>query len=137
MELSKVKKLTARTFDVGLSRIKIVDEEKAKDVLTREDVKRMVKTGVIVIKKKRGTSRARARVLDKKRKAGKRRGPGNRKGKKTARKPKKESWIEKVRSLRKVLKQTRPEDYRKLYRMVKGGYFRNKKHLLNYIRGVK
>ncbi len=137
MELGKVKELAARTYDVGISRIRIVDPDKAKDAITREDIRRLVKTGAIVILQKKGTSRARARILEQKRKKGRRRGPGSRKGKKTARKPKKEAWMEKVRALRKVLKQIRPENYRKLYRMIKGGYFKSKKHLLSYIRGVK
>ncbi len=137
MELGKVKELAARTYDVGISRIRIVDPDKAKDAITREDIRRLVKTGAIVILQKRGTSRARARILEQKRKKGRRRGPGSRKGKKTARKPKKEAWMEKVRALRRVLKQIRPENYRKLYRMIKGGYFKSKKHLLSYIRGVK
>ncbi len=137
MELKKVKELTARTYGVGVSRVKINDPEQAKDVITREDVRNLVKKGVIVITKKRGTSRSRARVLEAKRKKGKRRGPGSRKGKKTARKPKKEAWMERVRALRKALKQAKPDNYRKIYRMIKGGYFRSKKHLLNYIRGVK
>ncbi len=137
MELGKVKQLAARTYGVGVSRVKIMDPEQAKDVITREDVRNLVKKGVIVITKKKGTSRGRARILEKKRKKGRRRGPGSRKGKRTARKPKKEQWMERVRALRKVLKEIRPENYRKLYRMVKGGYFKSKKHLLNYIRGVK
>ncbi len=137
MELAKVKELTARTFDVGVSRVRIVDQEKAKEALTRDDIRRLVKTGAIVIKPKRGTSRARARILEKKKKAGKRKGPGSRKGKKTARMPKKEKWMRQVRALRRLLREIRPENYRKLYRMIKGGYFKSKKHLLNYIRGVR
>ncbi len=137
MELGKVKQLAARTYGVGVSRIKIVDPEQAKDVITREDVRNLVKKGIIVITKKKGTSRGRARKLAEKKKKGRRRGPGSRKGKKTARASKKETWMTRVRALRKLLREIKPENYRKLYRMIKGGYFKNKKHLLNYIRGVK
>ncbi len=137
MELKKVKELAARTFNVGIHRVKIKDSEKAKEAITREDIKRLVKTGAIEIKPKRGSSRGRARTLAKKKKLGRRRGPGSRKGKKTARKPAKKAWMEKVRALRKTLKELRPENYRELYKKVKGGFFRSKRHLLSYIRGVK
>ncbi len=137
MELSKVKQLTARTYAVGVERVKILDEEKAKEVLTRDDVRKLVKSKAIIIKPKRGTSRGRARLLEKEKRSGRRRGSGSRKGKKTARTPKKATWIKKVRALRRTLKKVKPENYRNLYRRIKGGYFKSKKHLLNYIRGVK
>ncbi len=137
MELGKVKRLVARTFKVGMNRIRIMDSEKAKEAITREDIKRLVRTGKIKILPKVGTSRGRTRALLKKKKAGKRKGPGSRKGKKTARKPSKKEWMEKVRGLRRALKEIRPENYRELYKKVKGGFFKSKRHLISHIRGVK
>jgi large subunit ribosomal protein L19e len=54
--------------------------------------------------------------------------------------PKKANWIKTVRPLRARLRELRKEgvidqrEYRKLYRMVKGGSFRSKAHLNLYLK---
>ncbi|MEM0372594.1 MAG: 50S ribosomal protein L19e [archaeon] len=49
----------------------------------------------------------------------------------------KKEWMKKVRSLRDELNSLQPkitkESYRKLYLMIKGGYFRDKSHLKLYM----
>jgi large subunit ribosomal protein L19e len=66
---------------------------------------------------------------------GRRRGHGSRKGAGGARTPKKESWMNRVRALRKELVTLRaggtidPSQYRLYYRRVKGGVYNSRNHL--------
>ncbi len=142
MKLDKKRRLAANMLDVGVNRIWI-DPQMAEDVaaaLTRADIKRLVKEGSIVVKQKTGTSRGRTRVRKLKRKEGRRRGHGSRRGGKEARSPKKLKWIQTIRPIRKRLKELKKEgtiragDYRRLYKMAKGGSFRNKAHLETYLK---
>jgi len=78
-------------------------------------------------------------LLEKK-KLKRKRGQGKRKGTPQARQ-KRNTYNERVRGLRKRLRELRKEDklndkvYSKLYLMIKGNYFRGKKHLEEYISG--
>ena len=138
MELNQVKKLTSKVLGIGVSRIRIKDREKAGQAMTRDDVRSLVKQGKIIIKPKFGVSKVRARKTKIQKKKGLRKGSGTRKGGKKARTPRKELWMRRVRGLRRKLKLLKPElktgAYRKLYNMIKGGYFRDKGHLTLYIK---
>jgi large subunit ribosomal protein L19e len=138
MELNQIKKLAAKVFGVGIDRVKIIDKEKADQAMTREDVRSLVKQGKIEIKQKKGVSRVRARKIAIQKKKGRKKGSGKRKGGTKARTPKKKDWMKKVRALRKKLREIKPTmetgSYRRLYNMVKGGYFRNKSHLMLYVK---
>ena len=142
MDLKSQKSLAARTLKVGKGRIWI-DPTRIDDVsmsIRREDIRRLVHDGFIKVKPKKGISRARARILHQRKKSGKRRGHGSRKGKKTARMPKKEAWMKKIRPIRKYLKRQRDrriidtKTYRVLYRKAKGGFFKSVSHLEHYIK---
>lgn len=67
----------------------------------------------------------------KKKKMGRRRGPGGRAGPRGSRAPRKETWMGKIRAQRKELFKLRskhaiaPEAYRSLYMMAKSGSFRS------------
>ena len=73
-------------------------------------------------------------------KKGRRRGPGSRKGAKGARQGEKTEWLKKVRAQRRLIRILRDKGvieksvYRKVYRLIKGGMFRSKKHLLVYLK---
>jgi len=73
-------------------------------------------------------------------KKGRRKGPGSRKGKSRARNPRKKEWAKRIKTLRSVIRELRDaerirkSDYRKLYLKAKGGMFKNRKHILLYIR---
>ncbi len=134
MDLNKLKALAAKTLKVGQSRIKIIDAEKAGEAITREDVRSLYKEGAIKVAPLRGASRGRARVLEAKKKAGRKVGAGKRKGTKKAREGKKKKWMVQVRAQRRRLKAKKPSNYRKLYKMIKGGYFKSLKHLESFIR---
>jgi large subunit ribosomal protein L19e len=146
VKLKAQKKLAARILGVGIGRVRI-NPARASDIaaaISREDIKRLIQDGAIGVRPKRGVSRARARKRAEKRKKGRRRGVGSRKGAAKARLPKKEAWIRTTRPLRAMLRELRSKrvidarEYRRLYRMVKGGTFRGKAHLKTYLkeRGV-
>jgi len=134
MDLNKLRALAAKTLRVGQTRIRIVDGEKASEAITREDVRSLYKEGAIKVIPVKGTSRGRARILKIKKKAGRKTGPGKRKGTRKARENKKGKWMVQVRSQRKRLKEKKPSNYRTLYKMVKGGYFKSLKHLESFMK---
>ena len=140
MNVSSQKKIAAKVMKVGLSRVRIQSEKEVEEALTRGDIRRLIKKGLIKKVEKKGPARSRLKYRQSQKKKGRRKGQGKRSGKAYALKPEKRYWIEKVRPLRKLLAELRDSgklkrnDYRKLYLMVKGGAFRNKKHLLNYLR---
>ncbi len=142
MKLNTKKKLAARILKAGVNRVWI-DPARAEDVstaITREDIKRLIGQGAIRAKQESGTSRGRYRARAAKRKMGRRGGAGSRKGAKHARLSKKDNWIKTVRPLRARLRQLRkegtigPRDYRRLYRMVKGGAFKSRAHLESHLK---
>ena len=141
MDLTLQKRLAAKILGVGVSRIWIDPEqyERVADAITTEDVKRLIKDGVIREKPESTPSRGRWRIKHEKRKRGRRRGHGKRKGKKTARTPKKEVWMNKVRAMRRFLRYLRDKEiierreYRRLYRLVKGGYFKSLAQLRSHV----
>ncbi len=137
MELNQVKRMAADVFGVGVNKIRIKDNEKAVQAMTKDDVRSLIKQGAITKVPARGVSRFRAKKLAKQKKKGLRRGSGTRRGTLKSRAGKKKEWVRKIRALRRELKANRdkmdPLLYRKLYDMSKGGYFRSKAHLRTYI----
>ncbi|MEM0016982.1 MAG: 50S ribosomal protein L19e [Candidatus Korarchaeum sp.] len=115
MDLEYQRRLAARVAGVGLSRVRINPEkvEAVSEAVTRDDIKRLIRSGAIEILQKRGVSRVRGRR--------KRRGPGSRKGGKYSRLPRKERWVRRIRALRRELRKMRDEGmidaktYRELY----------------------
>lgn len=141
MNLRSQKRMASDVLDVGKNRVWI-DPDRAsevEDAITKQDIRNLIESGVIQKKPEEGTSRGRARERDEQRKKGRQKGHGSRKGSKGGRKSEKDEWKEKIRALRKELKRMRDEDelesseYRDLYNMAKGGFFRNKKHMQIYI----
>ncbi len=142
MDLSIQKRLAAEVLGVGESRIWI-DPTRIEDVegaVTKEEIRRLIKEGVIRVKPAKGNSRARWRERHEKRKKGRRRGPGKRKGAKTARLSKKEAWMNTIRKIRRYLRYLRDHGmidrrtYRRLYMLAKGGTFRSLSSLKTYMK---
>ncbi len=140
MNLTTQKRLAGEILKAGVSRV-IFRKDKLKEIseaITREDIRSLIKKGYIKVKPKQGVSRARAKKIHEQRKKGRRRGPGHRKGGKYSRYPKKRRWINKIRIQRRFLKLLKEKNiidtkqYRKLYRLAKGGFFRSKRHLKLY-----
>jgi large subunit ribosomal protein L19e len=140
MNSSTQKKLAAKVMKVGISRVRILDQKSVEEAITRNDIKRLISHGAITVVNKRGASKKYSGYRLSQKKKGRRSGKGSCKGRKFSRKDSKTHWMDKVRSLRRLLRQLRNEgklkvnDYRKLYYMVKGGAFRNKNHLLYYLK---
>lgn len=131
--VSLQKKLAAKILKVGVSRVWL-DPEKTEDIrkaITRADIKNLIKKGVI---------KALPEKLKKpKEKRKKRKGPGSRKGSKYAKVSRKRRWISTVRPLRRMLKELKAngeidvQTYKRMYRWVKGGMFRSRRHLRVYL----
>jgi large subunit ribosomal protein L19e len=141
MKLTIQKRLAASVLKCSKKKI-VFDTERMdelKESITKADIKKLITDYAIAKKKENGPSRVRARELKKKKVRGQRKGQGSRKGKTNARDNKKRIWINHVRKQREFLKSLRDKekintkDYRMLYRRVKGGFFRNLKHLKMYI----
>jgi len=130
-DLSIQKRLAAEVLGVGVSRIRI-NPEREEDVeaaLRREDIRRLIKDGAIIVLPERRNSRGRWKIRHEKRKKGHRRGHGKRKGAKDARADRKRMWIYTIRKIRRYLRWLRDHEvidrktYRRLYMLAKGGTF--------------
>ena len=113
--------------------------EEIKESITKADIRGLIKDKAITIKQKKGVSRARANKIKTQKSKGRRKGAGRLKGKKTSRTPKKETWMNKIRIQRALLKELKEKKkittaiFSELYRKAKGGFFRSKRHLKLYI----
>src|SRR3989344_9490039 len=128
-------------FKVGYKRIKFDSEKlsEIKEAITKKDIKGLVNKNIIKILAKRGISRARARKILLQKRKGRRKGIGSRKGTANARLNSKRDWINKIRVLRRFIKNLKDKslinnkDYKELYLKAKGGFFRSERHLKTYI----
>ncbi len=140
MNTKSQKQMAAKIMKCGVSRVRIKQAKEIEEALTRNDIRDLIKKDLITKKQKKGTSRAAAKKTLKQKSKGRRRGRGSRKGKKHAGNPKKGAWINSVRPLRKLLRELRDygqignQTYRKMYLRIGGGFFRNKKHLLLFLK---
>jgi len=141
MDLKVQKRLAAQVAGCGTKRIVFrVDRLKdIKEAITRADIYSLIKQDAIHVLPIRGVSRGRAKAATIQRSKGRRKGPGSRKGKPTARLSRKTRWIQKIRLQRRILSKLKDaqtistHDYRILYRKSKGGVFRSLHHMMLYI----
>lgn len=141
MNVNAQRRMAAEILDCGENRVYFdpyfVDEIKM--AITREDIRNLIKEGIIRKKYKKGISNYRKKKQHEKKKKGRSRGLGSRKGTKKARSPPKQAWIQTIRPIREQLKKMRDRKqitrstYRDLYKKSKGGFFSNTKHLKRYI----
>jgi len=144
VKLESVRKIAARILNCGESKVWMDPEQssKAGEAITKEDVKELIRTGVIKKKRAQFQSRGRARILKAQKRKGRKKGHGKRKGTARARSNKKESWMKRVRSLRRKLAELKKEgsikegEYKKFYKLIKGNYFRGRKHLEEAVKGT-
>jgi large subunit ribosomal protein L19e len=142
LNLRSKRRLAADVLGVGEDRIWFDPEAQdfIQDAITRSTIRGLVGLGAIKVAPEKGVSRGRFRTRLHK---GKIRHQGSLKGSKTARNPKKEAWVRKVRALRWRLSVARDrnevtkESYKKLYRQIKGGQVRDVKRLLEMIKESK
>lgn len=143
------KKLAASVRSISTKRVRLdldrlealgLTIENLKEAITKRDIKNYIGNGVIKILPAYGTSKSRIRKNLIQRRKGKQRGFGRRKGKMTARNPRKAEWIRDIRKQRAFIKLLRVKSiiendvYKNLYMKVKGGFFRNKNHIKIYIK---
>ena len=142
VSVKSVKRMAADILKCGETKVWI-DPERISEVtgaMTRSDVKKLIKKGVIKKIKEEKERHPEAKKKQLQKKKGRRKGPGSRKGAKGARQGEKDEWLKRVRAQRRLLRILRDKGkidrktYRKLYRMVKGGAFKSKKHLLTYMK---
>ena len=142
MKLDLQKRLAAKVAKVGVGRTSLDPARTAdiKEAITKADIRSLIKQGVIKILPARSPSRVRAKARHEKRKKGQARGHGRRKGTAGARIGKKRVWINKIRSQRRLLKglliaeKISKTNYRMLYMKAKSGAFRNRTHLMFYVK---
>ncbi|RLF46251.1 MAG: 50S ribosomal protein L19e [Thermoplasmata archaeon] len=137
MDLRNQRRLAAELLKCGENRVWMDPEqlEEIEKAVTRRDIQNLIKQGIIKARKIRGNSRGRIRKRMLQKKKGRRKGHGSRKGKATARLPKKRAWIKTIRPIRAYLRELRDKGlidrktYRLYYRRAKGGQFRSKAHV--------
>ena len=138
MDLTVQKKIAASVLNCGVNRV-VFDEASAsriKEAITKQDMRSLVKAGVVRAAQKKGVSRVRANKRITQRRKGKQQGAGTRKGRATARLPSKDRWMAKVRAQRTLLKELREKQtitqaqYKELYGKVKGDFFRSRRHIM-------
>lgn len=142
MNLRNQRRIAAELLKCGVNRVWIDPNraEDASDAITRSDVRTLIDSGAIAARQKKGVSRGRAKYNIEQRRKGRQSGHGSRRGRKGARKPKKERWIQTIRPIRKRLKELRDEGridsstYRRYYLQAKGGVFKSRPHLESHMR---
>ncbi|HDN73692.1 50S ribosomal protein L19e [Archaeoglobales archaeon] len=141
MNLNLQRRLAANLLKCGKNRVwfDLSSLDEISTAATKEDIRELIEKGLIKRKPLVGSSKARIRKKRMQKRKGRRRGHGSRKGKRTARMPRKRLWILKIRAIRRRLKHLRDtgkidrRTYRILYRKAKGGEFRSVAHLNSYI----
>ena len=133
MNLSKKKKLAARTFGVGKERIKFVDSRKSeiKEAITKQDVRDLMNSGAIIIKDIKGR---------RKKITGGKRGQGKVRKNINKRKTEYVKLSRKLRGYVGVLKREGKisnDEFKEIRKNVKNKLFRSKAHLKLHIQSLK
>jgi large subunit ribosomal protein L19e len=141
MKLKIQKRLAASVMGCSKKRIRFDNErlDDIKESITKADIKSLIKDKAIYEVPEQGVSRFRARKIMVQKRKGNQRGVGSRKGKKTARLPGKEDWMNRIRAQRDLLKRLRLNEvitkdiYKELYKKSQSGFFRSTRHIKLYI----
>jgi len=136
------KRLAAAVMKSSVHRVIFNENElpKIREAITKFDIKRLVKQGIITERPTQNTSKYHSRLLQKQKAKGRHRGFGSRKGRANARFNEKDAWISRIRVQRKLLfalkdkKFIDKKQFRDLYLKAKGGFFRSVNHVKLYAR---
>ena len=130
------KVLKISPYRVRFEESALADIQKA---ITRSDIRGLIAIGKIYVSGENEQSHFHARERALQRRKGRRKGRGSKKGTKFSILSKKDQWMNRVRVQRVFLSELREKklvnltNYHLLYQKVKGGYFRNKRHIKLYL----
>lgn len=141
MDLTVQRRIAADVLKCGVYRVTFEESaaSRIKEVITKADMRGLIKQGLVWKEQKKGVSRIRANKRLVQRRRGRQAGHGTRKGRRTARIPSKLAWMLKVRSQRAYLQELRKDktitqqQYTFLAAKVKGDFFRSKRHIKLYL----
>ena len=142
MNLRHQKKIASELLGVGKKRVKLDSTKlsEIKEAITKSDLRSLIASKIIQTKPLKGHSRGRANKIRKQKSKGKRKGPGSRKGRRTARLSRKKSWMTRVRTQRRFIKNLKEKnlltrkDYRGIYLRIKNNRFRSIKLIKIYLK---
>ncbi len=135
------KRLAASVLGTAASKVRFAADASAdiEKAITRSDIRGLVAVGKIYKAGVNEQSRGRARKLAAQKRKGRRKNRGSKEGSHFAAVPRKEQWMLRIRTQRNFIRELREknlvstQNYRVLYNMCKGGYFRNKRHIKLYL----
>lgn len=139
MTIQLTKRLAARILKRGVNAVKIkeIAYTEASKAITGEDVRALIKNGSLYTIKKKKNLSLHGKELHKKRLKGARRGTGKKKGTLKARTGR--TYPQHIRAQRRIIKTLKVdstinnEQFKKFYKLIKGGTFATKSQLINHI----
>lgn len=133
--------LAAKILKTSPGKVRFAQDalEDIKKALTRSDIRGLIAVNKITKANLNEHSRAGARSNAAQKRKGRQRNKGSRKGHKFSSVSRKDQWINRVRVQRLFIKELREKgwisgkNYHIIYQKIKGGYFRNKRHIKLYL----